>query len=133
MWIYVIITNKESDAMKELNIEVVLTSNNQVSQGKYLAIKDNNSISYLDNDVKVCLYFKDVIRITRENDDYLLDFNFVKNEVTKGKYILKNIEKTIDLDVFTDYIIVEDDLLIIKYKVLTTEQDVIFKLKIVNN
>lgn len=129
MWIYVIITNKESDAMKELNIEVVLTSNNQVSQGKYLAIKDNNSISYLDNDVKVCLYFKDVIRITRENDDYLLDFNFVKNEVTKGKYILKNIEKTIDLDVFTDYIIVEDDLLIIKYKVLTTEQDVIFKLK----
>lgn len=133
MWIYVIITNKESDAMKELNIEVVLTSNNQVSEGKYLAIKDNNSISYLDNDVKVCLYFKDVIRITRENDDYLLDFNFVKNEVTKGKYILKNIEKTIDLDVFTDYIIVEDDLLIIKYKVLTTEQDVIFKLKIVNN
>lgn len=129
MWIYVIITNKESDAMKELNIEVVLTSNNQVSEGKYLAIKDNNSISYLDNDVKVCLYFKDVIRITRENDDYLLDFNFVKNEVTKGKYILKNIEKTIDLDVFTDYIIVEDDLLIIKYKVLTTEQDVIFKLK----
>ena len=129
MWIYVIITNKESDAMKELNIEVVLTSNNQVSQGKYLAIKDNNSISYLDNDVKVCLYFRDVIRITRENDDYLLDFNFVKNEVTKGKYILKNIEKTIDLDVFTDYIIVEDDLLIIKYKVLTTEQDVIFKLK----
>lgn len=129
MWIYVIITNKESDAMKELNIEVVLTSNNQINEGKYLAIKDNNSISYLDNDVKVCLYFKDVIRITRENDDYLLDFNFVKNEVTKGKYILKNIEKTIDLDVFTDYIIVEDDLLIIKYKVLTTEQDVIFKLK----
>ncbi len=115
--------------MKELNIEVVLTSNNQINEGKYLAIKDNNSISYLDNDVKVCLYFKDVIRITRENDDYLLDFNFVKNEVTKGKYILKNIEKTIDLDVFTDYIIVEDDLLIIKYKVLTTEQDVIFKLK----
>ena len=58
-----------------------------------------------------------------------MDFNFVKNQITKAKYILKNINKTIDLEIFTDYIIVEDKLIIIKYKVLPTEQDVIFKLK----
>ncbi len=129
MLIYVIITNKESDEMKQLNIEVVLINNNQISKGKYFAIKDDNSISYIDNNVKVYLYFKDMVRITRENDEYFLDFNFVKDQVTKGKYILKNLDKTIDLDVLTNYIVVEDNLLIIKYKVLTTEQDVIFKLK----
>ena len=129
MLIYVIITNKESDEMKQLNIEVVLINNNQISKGKYFAIKDDNSISYIDNNVKVYLYFKHMVRITRENDEYFLDFNFVKDQVTKGKYILKNLDKTIDLDVLTNYIVVEDNLLIIKYKVLTTEQDVIFKLK----
>ena len=129
MLIYVIITNKESDEMKQLNIEVVLINNNQISKGKYFAIKDDNSISYIDNNVKVYLYFKDMVRITRENDEYFLDFNFVKDQVTKGKYILKNLDKTIGLDVLTNYIVVEDNLLIIKYKVLTTEQDVIFKLK----
>ena len=88
MLIYVIITNKESDEMKQLNIEVVLINNNQISKGKYFAIKDDNSISYIDNNVKVYLYFKDMVRITRENDEYFLDFNFVKDQVTKGKYIL---------------------------------------------
>ena len=43
--------------MKKENIEVILTSNGQISEGKYLAIKDEDHISYLDNDVKVCLYF----------------------------------------------------------------------------
>ena len=102
--------------MKKENIEVILTSNCQISEGKYLAIKDEDHISYLDNDVKVCLYFKNGMKMTRENDEYLLDLNFI-------------IDKTIDLYIATDYIIVEPNLMIIKYKVLTTDQEVIFKLK----
>ncbi len=115
--------------MKKENIEVILTSNGQISEGKYLAIKDEDHISYLDNDVKVCLYFKNGMKMTRENDEYLLDLNFIIDKTTKGKYFLKNMDKTIDLYIATDYIIVEPNLMIIKYKVLTTDQEVIFKLK----
>ena len=51
--------------MKELKIEVILTSNNQISKEKYLAIEDNNCLSYLENDIKVCLYIGNIIRMTK--------------------------------------------------------------------
>ena len=53
----------------------------------------------------------------------------IKN--TKGKYLLKGNNSTIDLDILTDYLIVEDNLIILKYNVITTNQDVIFKLECV--
>ena len=49
----------------------------------------------------------------------------------KGKYLLKGNNSTIDLDILTDYLIVEDNLIILKYNVITTNQDVIFKLECV--
>ena len=57
--------------------------------------------------------------------------NFIPNKKTKGKYLLKENNSIIDLEILTDYLIVEDNLIILKYNVITTEQDVIFKLECV--
>ena len=54
---------------------------------------------------------------------------FIPNKETKGSCKLKKENIAIDLEILTDYIIIEENIIIIKYKVLTTQQDVLFKLE----
>ena len=116
--------------MSKINVVVTIKNKNDISEEKYIAIKTNNKITYQEKDCKNKILLDD-FKIIRENEDYLIEMNFIPNKKTKGKYLLKENNSIIDLEILTDYLIVEDNLIILKYNVITTEQDVIFKLECV--
>ncbi len=115
--------------MSKININVIIKSNGEEIEENYLALKNNNKIIYQEKDCKTTINL-DEFKIKRENDDYLLEMDFLPDKETKGKYLLKKENSLIDLTILTDYLIMEDNLIILKYNVTTTNQDVIFKIKI---
>ena len=115
--------------MSKININVIIKSNGEEIEENYLALKNNNKIIYQEKDCKTTVNL-DEFKIKRENDDYLLEMDFIPDKETKGKYLLKKENSLIDLTILTDYLIMEDNLIILKYNVTTTNQDVIFKIKI---
>lgn len=115
--------------MSKINIKVIIKNNDEVSEEKYIALKTNSKIEYFEKEFKTSLIFKDIFKIVRENEDYLLEMEFIPNKETNGICKLKKQNVIIDLKILTDYVIFEENIIIIKYKVLTTEQDVILKLE----
>ena len=116
--------------MSKIDIKVIIKNKDNISEENYKAIKNNNKITYKEKECKTTI-FLDEFKIIRENNDYLMEMNFIPNKQTNGKYILKENKQEINLDILTDYLIIEDNLIILKYNVLTTDQDVIFKLEYV--
>ncbi len=115
--------------MSKIDVKVIIKNNDEVSEEKYMALKNNQKIEYLEKEFKTSLFLKDIVKIKRENADYLFMMEFIPNKETKGSCKLKKENITIDLEILTDYIIIEENIIIIKYKVLTTQQDVLFKLE----
>ena len=115
--------------MSKVDIKVIIKNNDEISEEKYTALKSEQKIEYFEKEFKTSLFLKDVVKIKRENDDYLFNMEFIPNKETKGSCKLKKENAIIDLNILTDYVIIEENIIIIKYNVLTTEQDVIFKLE----
>jgi len=111
-------------------IKVSLKNDSEESIEKYQAIKNNNKIIYNEKEFKVTLNYNDTFKMTRENGEYLFELEFISNKKTKGICTLKNEGATLELDILTDYIIIEDNLIIIKYDVITTNQSVIYRMEI---
>ena len=120
---------KKEMCMSKVDIKVIIKNNNEVSEEKYVALKNKQKIEYFEKEFKTSLFLKDVVKIKRENEDYLFDMEFIPDKETKGMCKLKKEDAIIDLKILTDYVIIEENVIIIKYKVLTTEQDVVFKLE----
>ena len=120
---------KEVIKMSKIQIKVTLKTNEEESVETYSAIKSENKIIYQEKEYKVTLNFKDYLKLKRENDEYLFDMEFEANKQTKGICLLKKENSKIELDILTDYVIIEDNYFIIKYKVLTTNQEVLYKLE----
>ena len=116
--------------MGKIQIKVILKNNDDESVETYSAIKSENKIIYQEKEYKVTLNFENDLRLKRENDEYLFDMKFIANKQTKGICYLKKENYQIELDIFTDYVIIEDNCFIIKYKVLTTNQEVLYKLEV---
>jgi len=110
-------------------IKVSLKNDSEESIEKYQAIKNNNKIIYNEKEFKVTLNYNDTFKMTRENGEYLFELEFISNKQTKGKCVLKE-GATLCLDILTDYIIIEDNLIIVKYDVITTNQSVIYRMEI---
>lgn len=113
-----------------LKIRTTIQNNDEISIENYTAIKNQNKIIYNEKEYKITIYLEDSTKIIRENDDYLFSLEFISDKQTRGTCLLKENNSIVDLDILTDYVIIQDDLIIIKYKVLTTQQDVIFKLEV---
>lgn len=116
--------------MSKINIKVILKSNLEESVQHYSAIKTDNKIIYQEKEYKVTLTTFNNLKLKRENDEYLFEMEFIPNTQTKGICYLKKENSQIDLDILTDYVIIEENIIIVKYKVLTTNQDVIYKMEV---
>ena len=110
-------------------IKVILKNNNEESIEKYDAIVNNKKIIYNEKEYKVKVDYNDNLKIIRESNDCLIELEFISNKQTKGKCVLKE-GATLCLDILTDYIIIEDNLIIVKYDVITTNQSVMYRLEI---
>lgn len=116
--------------MSKINIEVILKTNDCDSIEKYSALKRENKIIYQEKSFKTTLVLDSIFKMKRENDEYLFYLEFESDKITKGYCLIKKYNKQIDLDIMTDYVIIEEDLIILKYKIITTEQVVVFKLNL---
>lgn len=112
------------------SVKVILKNNNEESIEKYDAMVNNKKIVYNEKEFKVIINYNDELKIKRENDEFLFELNFKSDKQTKGICLMKKENVTIELDILTDYIIIEDNLIIVKYNVVTTNQDVIYRLEI---
>ena len=115
--------------MNTKKINVVIKNNDEISEFSYDAIVNNWKIEYIENNLKTSLFIKDIVKLKREDDDMLLEIDFIPNEKSKGSYKSKKENINIELEIITDYVIILENVIIIKYKVLTTQQNVIFKLE----
>lgn len=116
--------------MSKIEIKVILKNDSEESVEKYSAIKDKNKIIYQEKEYIVTLITDEILKLKRENEDYLFEMEFKSNEQTKGICYLKKEKSQIELDILTDYVIIEDNIIIVKYKVLTTNQEVIYKVEV---
>lgn len=119
--------------MKEININVVLKNNTEISEESFKAIKDTDKIIYNEKDYKVTIYLKKPLKLIREDKDCVIEMNFLEDEQTKGRCYVKQEKSAIELDILTDYVIIEDSVIIVKYKVLTTNQEVVYKVEVQND
>lgn len=111
-------------------IKVTLKTDDVESTQEYNAIISNKKIIYNEKEYKVIIDYNDILRITRENNEYLFKLEFINNKKTTSKCILKENNSELYLDILTDYIIIEDNLLIVKYDVITTNQSVLYRMEI---
>lgn len=112
-------------------IKVILKNNDEESIEKYQAICNDKKIIYNEKEFKVIIDYNDTLKMIRENNDYIFELEFISGKTTNGFCKLKNENSSIKLDILTDYVIIEDNLIIVKYSVVTTEQDVIYRLEII--
>ncbi len=106
--------------MEKIKVKSKLISNDEIHEVDGLGQLKDNRIIYYDNKVKVVIRTNENLSITRENDDYLISLNFVENEYTKSKYILKSTNAEVIINVFTKSIICEKNNIVVEYE-LTDE------------
>ena len=111
-------------------VKVTIKNESNVCTEEYFVKKIKEKIIYYEKNCKTTIFLNN-FKIIRENDEYVIELNFIPNKITNGKYLLKKENSEILLEIMTDYLIIDDNLIILKYKVITTDQDVIFKLEYV--
>lgn len=93
-------------------------------------IKNKNNIIYKDNIVSVKIIFSDIIKIIRENSEYKIELNFNKNEKTKVNYLLKEYNKSLELNLVTKNININNNYIEILYEIVdNNEGNINFKLE----
>ena len=106
--------------MSKINIKTVLENKttNEIHEYDLQAIKNNNKINYLENDINVSIIFDNNIEIIRKNSINEIVFKFIKNKNTKCLYKIYN--NTYELNLYTNNIIIKDNYIEIDY---TIEKD----------
>lgn len=118
--------------MSKVNVKVILKTNEEVTENIYQAIQTEQKIIYQDSAYKVTVLFN-YPKLIRENDEYLLEMEFQNKEKTISTCFLKTLKKDLKLDIITENLIVEKDLLIVQYRVFSTEQTVLFRLEVLHD
>ena len=119
----------EKKVVKMINIKVTLISDTKTCTN-YKAIRHNHKIIYKEPNYNVTIDYNDILKMTRENDDYLINLEFIPNKQTTGICLLKKENVSSCFDILTSEAIKEDNVITIKYKVLTTNQEVSYKLEV---
>jgi len=92
----------------------------------YSAIKNDKKIVY-QSEANMILNFQDDIVLTRENEEFKINFNFTKN---KASILIKENNEFLSLDILTQEIKIDENIFI-KYKVLTLNEEIIYKLEVI--
>ena len=112
--------------MSKININVIIKNEDGIINNNYVALKNKNRIIYYEKDYKTTI-FLDNFKIVRENKDSIINMNFEQSKQTIGKIDVNN--NKLDLEIYTYFLDVLDDYIKLKYKIITTNQEVTFELK----
>ena len=112
--------------MSKININVIIKNKDGIINNNYVALKNKNRIIYYEKDYKTTI-FLDNFKIIRENKDCIINMNFEQSKQTIGNIDVNN--NKLDLEIYTYCLDVLDDYIKLKYKIITTNQEVTFELK----
>lgn len=109
-------------------IKIKTTINEKIEEFK--GIKKQNSIVYKDNDVLVSIKLDDILKITRENNEFKLELNFINNKQTKVSYILKDYKQNLEFLLETKKLNIEKNYIEILYHIVdSNDGDISFMLE----
>lgn len=104
-------------------------SSNEVLEFNEKGIKNKNKITYTSDNVKHSIKINDdKILLIRESDEFLNNFVFEK-EKGMSNYLLKENGYCLDLEVITLHISMSENSILIKYKIVETDNDYEFKIE----
>ncbi len=104
--------------MSKIRIKVTLITPEKVLENEYNAIfhSDENTIVYQEKDKTITKINKDELRLRRENDKLLMEYEFKNNMNTIAKVFSKELSKLLELNIKTSEIINSDKNIEITYK-----------------
>lgn len=111
--------------MSKIKIKTTIDEENFCFEG----IKNKNSIIYKDSDVAVKIMITDIIRLTRENNDFKIELIFNEKEETKINYLLKQYNQTMELKLKTEKLNIDNNYIEILYDIVDTGDKKSFKLE----
>lgn len=112
--------NIKVSILQDKNKNVFTTIGHYQEHNKILTYKEK------DNTLVTYDYTKNIL--TRNNQDILMKYQFIKNKVTTGTILIKDFNKYVDLDIYTDKIIIDNQNIEIQYK---TEDNFIYKIEVI--
>ena len=104
---------------------------NNINEIDTFGIKRNNIISFIDNDVKHKIIIKDnIITLLRENEEFINNIKFSKGKKYISEYCLKENNFTVELNIETIDLKFSDNLLLIKYVVIESNEIYEYKIEL---
>ena len=119
----IIIKKKRSDFMK---LKIKVTTNDEINI--YDSIKTDNKIIYGDKTFKVMLDLKNQI-LEKQTLEYKIKLSFKNDRKTEGYLNINN--NKLALEILTNDIKISDDLVLIDYEIITTNEKVLYKVEVV--
>ena len=113
------------------NIQPEVKSEKTKTNIEEKGIKIKNKITYYEDDIKTNIIInKEELIIKRENNEFL---NLIKLNIEKETdiiYYLKDQDLSINLPIRTKYIKLEDNIIEVKYKMLDSNSEYIYRIEI---
>jgi len=96
-------------------MKIILKQDDQILEKDIIVKKENNFLTYQEDDVYVAYDLNNHI-LTRENDDYKVSLKFILNEITDNEFILKKENLKLMMKLKTYELKLDNDLYI-KYEI----------------
>lgn len=109
--------------MSKIKIFTKLDSPDEKVVKEFKGILNNNKLVYTDDSVKTTIVLNDDLLMTRENDDYKFEFIFKDKSVTKGYYTLKMYNTSMDLEIKTYKLEINENFFKVEYELLIDDED----------
>lgn len=87
-----------------------------INNKEFNGLKNNNTITFYDDGIKVNIILGEEVILKRSNNDYEIILTFNEKNSGEGKYLSKKDNLFLPLYIITDKIIVGNNLLIINYR-----------------
>lgn len=114
--------------MSKINIDLKLTSSNEVINKKISGIFNNNRIIYIDDNIKTTIILDEILTLKRESKEYIINLIFDNNK--SSEYILVDHNIKIPLNLKIVEIIRKNNYLKLKYQLDVQEENSIYELEL---
>lgn len=112
--------------MKKVKISSsLLNSDGETTTTETTGELENNVITFIEKDLKVNIEISyDSVIINRKNEDYEIKLEFKYNEEIECKCLVKSLGLELIMEVLTKQLIIENNLICIKYELFNEHQSV---------
>ena len=89
-----------------------------------LGIKNKNNITFINDFIKYKIINDNgKLKLIRETKEFIHSFNFILNKKTKSEYFIKEYKATIEVEILTTNIFINNNKIEIGYKIIDSNED----------